>query len=150
MARRLPTSRYDCNRRSGTAAVLAAAFCALLGANAQGLRRDAARVAEKIGPTHNARASVQSVSSAPTRSPTRRAGRARRRDGRVLPPARGELEVNAIVRFHAEAIDVFLGADRNAGRARSRTDRPSGEFARPTEKQRAARPRSKIEPSSGA
>ena len=51
---------------------------------------------------------------------------------------RGELEVEAIVRFHAKAIDVFLGADPNRGRARSLTDRPSGDFARPTENQRAA------------
>jgi hypothetical protein len=51
---------------------------------------------------------------------------------------RGELEVDAIVKSHADAIDVFLGADPNVGRARSLTDRPSGDFARPTEKQRAA------------
>ncbi|HEY6180563.1 MAG TPA: hypothetical protein VIX73_39245 [Kofleriaceae bacterium] len=42
------------------------------------------------------------------------------------------------MKFHADAIDVFFGAEPNVGRARSLTDRPSGDFARPTERQRVA------------
>jgi hypothetical protein len=67
----------------------------------------------------------------------------------------GELEVDAVVKFHADAIDVFLGADPNAGRARSLTDRSSGDFARPTEGQLAALeqagvPRSRLPPAFSA
>jgi hypothetical protein len=51
---------------------------------------------------------------------------------------RGELEVQAIVTFHADEIDVFVGADPDVGRARSLTDRRSGDFARPTDAQRTA------------
>lgn len=51
---------------------------------------------------------------------------------------RGELEVDALVTYHADEIDVFLGADSDAGRVRSLTDRLSGDFARPTNKQRKA------------
>jgi superfamily II DNA or RNA helicase len=51
---------------------------------------------------------------------------------------RGELEVDAIVKFHADELDVFLGAPADDGRRWSLTDRSSGDFARPTDKQLAA------------
>jgi hypothetical protein len=36
------------------------------------------------------------------------------------------------VRVTGDVIDVFLGADSDAGRARSLTDRSSSDYARPT------------------
>lgn len=51
---------------------------------------------------------------------------------------RGELEVDAIVKFHADEIDVFLGNDPERVWRRALTDRASGDFARPTERQREA------------
>jgi hypothetical protein len=51
---------------------------------------------------------------------------------------RGEFEVDAIVTFHADEIDVFVGPDGNPDRRRSLTDRRSGDFAWPTDAQRRA------------